>query len=471
MRIIVPLLILATQLCSNAIAQNHFQYPTDWAVVQKGAFVIPSEDLPWTDPEGRAGGKRIGYMRVGDIVRVGTCIHVNGPDDDSTGIYCNIHSETGVEGKTLKELLFPLEHKKTYAIARREVTLFDRLNPSKPREKFSRNASPIIEVKGDWKNALRDSTVDVIATYNLNRSGALTELAIQKSDLIESTYVIEMPEHPSHSPNKFERHRSATGEWELVGGPVCPWSIKPAINATAEQLAKKVFSDVGWDDDTVKDAQKLISKTFDMSATILDKVFCVSNIDAEVSAGFDFLGNKLKLSGKFPVYRKGKLFDFDVDVIEKDNVAQYWVLTSKTVTCDMGASVIDSRPRAVENVTVTVIKQSLPQYAPARLTVDGSKRRGLTIPEAVDIDNVPRLFIIEEFRHYIAARRYIADRIANSGLFDRMTRRERIILQHALISKLAYFARKAPEDDFGGIESNDTCKLVQVVKRGSGQAK
>ncbi len=48
------------------------QYPTDWAIVSKGAFVIPSEGLPWTDPDGRAAGKRIGYMRVGTVVRVGS---------------------------------------------------------------------------------------------------------------------------------------------------------------------------------------------------------------------------------------------------------------------------------------------------------------------------------------------------------------------------------------------------------------
>ena len=50
------------------------------------------------------------------------------------------------------------------------------------------------------------------------------------------------------------------------------------------------------DDDTVNDAQKLISKTFGMTATILDKIFCVSNIDAEVSAGFDFFGLLVQLT-------------------------------------------------------------------------------------------------------------------------------------------------------------------------------
>ena len=169
------------------------ELPTEWAVVKKGAFVIPSHDLPWTDPEGRATGKRIGYMRVGTVVRVGKCEHVNGPDDESTGDYCSVESEVGVEGKTLKTRLFALERGKVFAIARKEIVLYDRHTPSKPREKFSRNAGVIVELLGDWQNAPQSAAVDVIATYNLDRPDALTNLAIHKYDLVEGTYVVDVP--------------------------------------------------------------------------------------------------------------------------------------------------------------------------------------------------------------------------------------------------------------------------------------
>jgi len=423
------------------------QYPTDWAVVSKGAFVIPSEGLPWTDPEGRAAGKRIGYMRVGTVVRVGACGHVNGPDDESTGTYCTVQSEVGVEGKTLKTRLFPLERGRTYAVARSEITLYGRAKPSVPRDRFSRTAGAIIEVVGDWHDAPRDSNVDVIATYNLKRAGALTHLAIRKVDLIERTYVIEVPKSRADPPKKFARQRSVNGQWVLKGYSVALWSIKPASTATATRLADKVLSDLGWDESSTENAQKLLARAFEVTTTILDKILCVTQIDASASAGFEFLGSGLKLTGKIPVYCKGKLFDFDVDVVERDGMVRYWILTTKTVICDVGQSVVDSQPKAIEKVSIFVVKRRPPTGSPTRLTVDGAKRSGLSIPDAVDAYNTPRLFIIGKFGHYEAARKFVAKRIANSDMLDQMTRQERIVLQHTAIAKLAYFDREAPADD------------------------
>jgi hypothetical protein len=423
------------------------QFPTEWGVVKKGTFVIPSNELPWTDPEGRSAGKRIGYMRVGTVVRVGACTHVNGPDDDSTGMYCNVESEVGVEGKALASRIFPLERGKTFAIARKEVVLYDRINISVPREKFSRNAGVIVQLIGDWHSANRNEAIDVIATYNLERPNSLTEVAVLKSDLVKNTYVIQMPIEDSLSPRKFERERTQSGEWVLSGGAVSLWSIKPALGTTAIKLSKQVFSDIGWDEGTTEEAENLLSKAFEITTSVLDKLRCVTDISADVSAGFEFLGNGLKLNGKIPVYNKGKLFDFDVDVVERNGIAQFWILTAKTVVCAVGEGVVDSEPRLVERVLILSIKRKSPEGAPARLTVDYAKRWGLSIPDAVDSNNVPRLFVIGEFRDYIAARSLVAKRITNSGLIDHMNRKERILLQHAMIAKLGEFERRALTED------------------------
>ena len=425
----------------------HAQFPTEWAVVKKGAFVIPSKDLPWTDPEGRAAGERIGYIRVGTVVRVGACRHVNGPDDESTGDYCNIESEVGVEGQTLKNRLFPLERGKVFAVARKEIVLYDRINQSKPREKFSRNAGVIIQILGDWQRATQEGCVDVIATYNLNRAGALTEVAIRTPDLIEGTYVIDVLQDESKPPRKFRRERSISGEWVLKGETVSLWSIKPALKTNADKLSKRVFSEIGWDEGTTEKAQELLSRAFEVATSILDRLQCVTEITADASAGFEFLGSSLKLSGKIPVYTKGKLFDFDVDVVEQDGIAQFWVITAKTVVCNVGEGLEDSEPKAVEKVTILSIKRHPLEGAPARLTSEYAKRFGLSIPDAVDAHNIPRLFIVGGFGDYVAARKLIAKRIANSCILDKMTRQERVILQHAMIAKLGEFERDVLVED------------------------
>ncbi|MFH1980986.1 MAG: hypothetical protein ABIL58_04015 [Pseudomonadota bacterium] len=422
-------------------------YDTVWAVVNKGAFVIPSEDAGYTDPEGRAAGKRIGYIPAGDLVRVGVCSHVNGPDEESTGNYCNVHSENGVQGKTIETQLSPLRPGSTYAVARSEIALYDRERTTQPRGRFSRNAGLIVEIVGDWQQAPPEAAVDVIATYNVGKADAVTEVAILKSDLIESTHIIEIPANAETSPMKYVAQRSPTGVLGLIGEPVGMWIFRPATAESAAVLADRVYQDLGWQDETGTDAKALIAKAFDLTTTTLDKILCTAAMDLKVSSGFEVLGNELKLSGALPIYRTGKLFDFDVDVIERDGRVQYWVLTSKTVTCDMGAGIYDSRPRAVDSVTVSVFRKGHATDVPVRLTVDGAKRLGLGIPDAVDRYNIPRLFIIEEYLNYFAARRYIADRIANSTIYDEMSRQERIILYHVLIAKLAYFPREvAPED-------------------------
>ena len=423
------------------------EFPIEWAVVKKGAFVIPSRDLPWTDPEGRATGKRIGYMRVGTVVRVNQCEHVNGPDDESTGDYCNVESEVGVEGKTLKTRLFALERGKVFAIARNEIVLYDRHTTSIAREKFSRNAGVIVELLGDWQNASQNEAINVIATYNLGRPGALTELAIRKSDLVEHTYVVEVPQNGTERPRKFRREKSESGEWVLNGKEVTLWSIKPAIRTNAAQLARKVLEQLGWDESINNDAEELLSKVFDVTASTLDRIRCVIKIETEVSTGFELLGNGLKLRGKIPVYNEGKFFDFDVDVVETNNKAEYWILTAKTVVCSTGAELADSEPQAIDKVTILVFKQGPFEGTPARLTVDGAERSGLSVPDAVDAYNIPRLFVIGKFSDYVKARKFISRQISNSDLIDDMTRQERIILQHIMIAKLGKFEREYLPDD------------------------
>jgi len=332
-------------------------------------------------------------------------------------------------------------------VARKEIVLYDRLDPSKPREKFSRNAGVIIQLLGDWQSAAQGGSVDAIATYNLNRPGAVTKVAIRTPDLIEGTYVIDVPQDELRPPKKFRRERSESGEWVLKGETVSLWSIKPALKTTADRLSKRVFSEIGWDEGTAEKAQELLSRAFEVTTSILDRLQCVTEINAEASAGFEFLGSGLKLGGKIPVYTKGKLFDFDVDVVERDGTAQFWVLTAKTVVCSVGEGVGDSEPKAVEKVTILGVKRHPFKGTPARLTSEYAKRFGLSIPDAVDAYSIPRLFIVGKFGDYIAARKLIAKRIANSCILDKMIRQERIILQHAMIGKLGEFEREAPVED------------------------
>lgn len=424
------------------------QFPTEWGVIEKGVFVIPSEDLPWTDPEGRAAGKRIGYMQVGTVVHVGTCTHVNGPDEESTGDYCNVASEVGVEGKVLASRIFPLTRGKTFVIARKEIVLYDRVKTSQPRDRFSRNSGVIVQLVGDWEGAGRDSVVDVIVTYNLQRPGALTKLAISKTDLVEKAYVIEVPIEENSAPRKFKSQRAKSGELTLEGSTVSLWSIKPASSRTAAVLSEQVFDDIGWDEGTTEEAEELLSKTFDITTSVLNRLRCVTEIQTDVSAGFQFLGSGLKISGTIPVYNNGRLFDFDVDVVERDGVAQYWILTSKTVICAMGEGLVDSEPQAVERVVILGLKRKPYEGSPVRLNIDDVRSSGLSIPHAVDANNVPRLFVVSKFQDYTNVRRLIAQKVSNSGLLDQMTRQERILFQHVMIAKLGDFQRSAPVEDW-----------------------
>lgn len=439
-----PLIFLISAFSlPNALAQ----IDTDWAVVLQGAFVIPSSDLPWTDPEGRAAGKRIGYMRIGTVVKVGACAHVNASTAEHTGTYCNIQSEVGVEGKALAKLLFPLEPAHTYAIARSEVLLYDRNDPTRTRESFSRNFGTIIEVKGDWLGQPNSAMVDVYAIYNRDKPGALTDLAINMLDLTEKTFLIDVPADPGLPPSKYENSRDNLGNVILAGEPVAVWSIKPATAATANQLAAKVLRDLGWNDDVNDNAVNLIQTAFEVTATTLDKIQCAASLNAEISTGIEFLGNGLKLAGRIPVFNQGKLFDFDIDVVEREQVAQFWLLTTKTVACELGANLVDTEPRFVERATVFAFRNSPPDGSPTRLQKTDIELYNLVATSALDSQNLPRLFRISQFPEYIEARRFIIDQVTNSDLNDQLNRQERRVLQHAMIAKLADFRKPASQDD------------------------
>lgn len=438
--------LLLTMSVSSVWADETLDSTTPWAVVQAGAFVIPSSGLPWTDPEGRAAGKRIGYMRVGTVVKVGPCLHVNGPDDASTGQYCDIRSETGVEGKTLKSSLHFLKRGEKIAVARTEIKLYAPDNAAKRRGSFSRNSHPVIRLNDSWQDKEPGGLIRVSFPDSQGQSDTTIKQAILKEDLV-NCYVIETPDNELNAPVKYERQRSESGINILVGEKVSLWSIKQATSNTASALASKVITELGWQNDTEDESKELIEKVFDVSVSTLDKIFCVSDIKADVSAGFDLLGNGLKISGSLPVYQKGKLFDIDVDVVEKSDVAKYWMVTTKTVVCEVGAGVVDSRPKAVESVSVILIRKG-PLSSAVVLNTDGAKRYGLQIPSAVDDANTPRLFELDSFVDYNRALRYLKRQIVNSGVGDQINHKEMVILQHAMINKFAYFLRYVPDDEF-----------------------
>ena len=435
--------ILAVFLTGHlVVAQTNFS--SQWGVISAGAFVIPSEGLDWTDPEGRATGKRIGYMRVGTVVKIGACRHVNGASG-SGGTYCDVQSETGIAGKTHANRIFPLERGKTYAVARKEIILYDRNDKDRRRDSFSRNLGTIIEVVGDIETTPSDGNVDVIASYNLGIPDALTDLSIKKKHLTEGTYVISYAASGNGPPTKLAGQFDATGKEVLGGGPVALWAFKPVAEGTMETLVNKVVSDLGWKSNPAEDAKELISTAFELVSGVLDRVYCVAQINVDVSAGFKFFGNGLELEGSIPIYEKGKLFDIDIDVLEKDGRAKYWVVTAKTVVCQMGASLLDSMPQAVEAVSF-MIMQNLPHTGnAARLTRGMPPRFGLTVPLAVDAENNPRLFEVSGFTNYMGARNLIMYSIAQSSMLELLDQSEREALAHALISKLGSFIRVSPD--------------------------
>ena len=421
-------------------------FPSDWAIVKKGAFVIPSEGLNWTDPEGRATGKRIGYLRTGIVVKVGRCRHVNGAGSTS-GTYCDVQSQNGIAGKTHESLLFPMQRGKTYAVARdgrQTVVLFDRNTPDRPRDSFSHNSGVIIEVVGDYAATEPNGSVDVIALYNLNRDGGLTALSIKKEDLVTKTHVIEYPTDPDSRPIKLSEQIDE-GKSVLGGGPVHLWAYRPVLPRTKDSLVDKVSSTFGWSNLKQAEAHDLIAKAFDLVSGTLDKVSCVASVDTAVSTGFSFLGNGLELKASIPLYQTGKLFDMDADVLERDAQPRFWTVTAKTVDCEMGATVADTRPQAIEAVSIAVIKRKpMPPPSPL-LTKDMSVRRGLTVPLAVDVTNAVKLFEIEGSQDYSQALKFVRYRIAQTPLLDELNRDERDALAHAIISKLASFVRPSPD--------------------------
>lgn len=443
MRLLILTVAGTLALSSSVLAENKFL--SEWGIIKKGAFVIPSEGLDWADPEGRATGKRIGYLRTGVVVKVGQCRNVNGPPG-SGGKYCDVRSENGVAGKTLDTLIFPMERGKSYAVARKEIPLFDRRDMNRRRDEFSRSSGVIVEIVGDHRAASKDGNVDVLALYNLNKNKALTDLSIKKADLISKAYVVEYPDSGSEPPIKLST-QYRDGEPVLGGGPVSLWAYRPVSSKTKNALVNKVSSALGWMDLPENEAKGLVDEAFDLASSVLDRVFCVAEINTEVSSGFKVFGNGLQLSGKIPLYRTGKLFDIDVDVLEKDGTTRFWMVTAKTVDCEMGATPRDSQPRAVDVVSVMVMRKGPHKGGAPKLTAEMARRYGLRNALAVDANNDAKLFEIEEFQNYFAALRFVRHRIAQTELVDHLDREEREALTHALISKLATFVRPSPDID------------------------
>lgn len=441
--------LLTTTLCILSF-NTYADFPTEWAVVSKGAFVIPSENLPWLDPEGRAAGKRIGYLSIGKLVKVGSCRHVNGPDDESTGQYCDIVSEVGVEGKTLASRLFPLERGKTYAVAidfRNQIPLYNR-STYKPNDRFSRNSGTVIEIENGWSDSinLTNENINVIASYNQKKSGKALELYIRKKDLIGNTILFKIPSSPQASPVKYSPRSNNYGVKKFIAETTHIWSAKPANLSNSTKLAQNVVEQLGWN---MKGSvtQSTLQRIFDSTTTTLDKLQCALQLNTEVQSGFKLIGNGLGVNATLPIYEKGMLFDFDIDIIEADEVIKYWMLTAKTVSCKTSSGIIDTEPQSVQNVKVYVIKNTPPKGSPSRITMQDVKNFSLPIPNSVDSNNTPRLFIVERFEHYNYARKLLANSIADSDVYDVLNYQERMALQHILISKLGHFKRYIPESE------------------------
>ena len=114
----------------------------------------------------------------------------------------------------------------------------------------------------------------------------------------------------------------------------------------------------------------------------------------------------------------------------------------------MGEGLVDSEPQAVERVVILGLKRKPYDGSTVRLNIDDVRSSGLSIPHAVDANNVPRLFVVSKFQDYTNVRRLIAQKVSNSGLLDQMTRQERILFQHVMIAKLGDFQRSAPVEDW-----------------------
>ncbi len=438
-------------LSGNLLAESEFEF--EWGIIKEGAFVIPSRNLRWTDSEGRAAGKRIGYLRVGSVVKVGECRHVNA-HRGLGGQYCDVHSESGVAGKTHDSLIFRMERGKRYAIAMQEVNLFDRVETNRRRDVFSRNAGVIVEIVGNFRNTERHGNVNVVALYNLDRTDALANLSIKKSDLIEKTYVVEFPNEQTEFPVKLIKSYS-NGKPDLRGGPIGLWTFRPVNELTKDELLVEISSGLNWNTLSLDEGRKILERAFDLASGPLDRIFCVASIDSEVNTGLQILGNGLGLTATIPIYSRGKLFDIDFDVLERNGVPTYTVMTAKTVRCDMGATPFDSRPRAVESVSVSVTKlhsgsrnsralESLPN-SDITLNTEMAERYGLKEPVAVDSENNAKLFEIEGFLHFSQAYNLVMHRIAQTDLLYTLSRDEREALANMIISKLATFVRASPD--------------------------
>ena len=441
--IVLTLLLLLN--CNLSLGEDSARFSSEWGIIRTGAFVIPSAGQNWDDSEGRATGKRIGYLRIGTLVKVGSCRYVTGPPG-AGGNYCDVRSEHGVEGKAKIDQIFPMDRGKVYAVARREIDLYDRNDWTQKRDKFSRTAGTIIEITGDYTIRDKDVNIDVIAIYNIEKSGALTNLSIRTQDLIEKCYVVDYPRDRDVPPTKLSAIYTQQGS-VLAGTPVNIWSYDRVHQESADQLANQVARELGFHSLPLDDARASIQQAFHFASGVLDRIFCVAQIDADVQTGFDFFGNRFGFSGSLPIYETGKLYDFDADVLKADGQVKFAVFVMKTVVCDQGATPIDSVPRAIEAVTIRIFRGTESEGEGLRFTATMAQRMGLTISEAVDSGGVARLFELDGFQSYSDAIRLINHRIAQTSVVDNLDRKERSTLAHYLISKLAYFVRPSPDLD------------------------
>lgn len=447
MRILAISIFFAASI--TASSESKAEFPSDWGIIIEGTFIIPSSGLDWTDPEGRATGKRIGYLPTGTIVKVDKCQHVNGKPraqgrQGLSGQYCDVVSNTGLAGKAYLPQIFPIHRGKIYAVAVdsvNEVSLHTRANVPRFYHTFSRNNGVIIEIEGDFQSKDPNSYINAVPTYETDEAGNPLPLSIKQTELVEKTIVVDFPA-TSARPTRFTRSLAADGSPYMAGKPVSLWRIKSVTRSTHKKLATEVSEYIGWKQNPIEEVSSLLESAFETLSTSLDRVLCIIDASTDVKVGLSFLGNSLQLSGRIPLAQKGKLLDFDTDVIERDNKPLFWTITAKTVACDLGATPLDSLPRAVESVSLYVINAGGPhQGVPPRLTQPLIKRYGLNVPHAVLSNNQVKLFEIAGYQNYDNASQMVSYSIDQTDLYFQLDQQEREILREMLIAKLAVFPR------------------------------
>jgi len=381
--------------------------------VRSGTFVIPS--VPNAVLQEKHTRERTGYLPVGTVVFVETCIQLN--EDASTAAltdpkktYCEIVSSLGVNGLVRRDKIKLLGDSKVgVAVGDKKVLIYpaDATTPTgKTVSEFSRTDHWYVEIVGEKVPGFYDVLLPWTAKERAKwRDGRLAKKTVESGEVI----VIDAA--------------------KLKARPV---EFKPVTGTLVKKLQEKIGL-------PTSELLAKISKTIDKVAEDLRGVRnlqCIVDVKLVQELGLRIFGTGLGLVGTLNLFEKGHLYEIDTDFIMIDGRPRHTVISLKKVKCEVvlvpfpvwmtAMGLFVDRAPSLGNSILVINEKNLSGY--------GS---GVIIP--VDVSDTPPMFEIKDWYDYQRRLRLLRKNIPRSKLLKSLPSEEADIFLHFLLNKIAFF--------------------------------